>query len=111
MAADVADDDGIARGVLFFGLNSDFKRQFEFIQQTWIQRPKFNGLYDETDPVLGNHDDGSGLNNLTIQADPVRQRLTGLPQFVTVKGGAYLFLPSIAALCFFADIVNPRPHS
>ena len=110
MPAGVADDDGIARGVLFFGLNSDLKRQFEFIQQTWIQRPKFNGLYDETDPVLGNHGDDSGLNNLTIQAEPMRQRLTGLPQFVTVKGGAYLFLPGIAALCFFADIANPRPQ-
>ena len=104
-------DDGVPRGVLFMGLNSDFKRQFEFIQQTWIQRPKFNGLYDETDPVLGNHSDGNQLNNLTIQDDPVRQRLTGLPQFVTVKGGAYLFLPGIAALCFFASIQNPRPQS
>jgi deferrochelatase/peroxidase EfeB len=102
------EDDGTPRGVLFLGLNSDLKRQFEFIQQTWIQRPKFNGLYDETDPVLGNHGDGSGLNNLTIQDCPLQQRLTGLPQFVTVKGGAYFFLPSIAALCFFADIKNPR---
>ncbi|HEX8235239.1 MAG TPA: hypothetical protein VF600_04730 [Abditibacteriaceae bacterium] len=106
----VTEDDGTPRGVLFLGVNSDLKRQFEFIQQTWIQRPKFNGLYDEIDPVLGNHGDGSGLNNLTIQNDPVQQRLTGLPQFVTVKGGAYLFLPSIAALCFFADIKNSQPQ-
>lgn len=110
MAAGVTQDDGTPRGVLFLGLNCDIKRQFEFIQQTWIQRPKFNGLYDETDPVLGNHSDGNGLNNMTIQDDPVRQRVTGLPQFVTVKGGAYLFLPSIAALCFYADIPNPRPQ-
>lgn len=105
------EDDGTPRGVLFLGLNSDLKRQFEFVQQTWIQRSKFNGLYDETDPVLGNHGDGSGLNNLTIQNNPVRQRLTGLPQFVTVKGGAYLFLPGISALCFFANITNPRPQN
>lgn len=104
----VTEDDGVPRGVLFLGLNSDIKRQFEFIQQTWIQRPKFAGLYDETDPVLGNHSDGSGLNNLTIQKCPVRQRVTGLPQFVTVKGGAYFFLPGIAALSFLAEIPNPR---
>jgi Dyp-type peroxidase family len=110
LPAGTMEDDGTPRGVLFLGLNSDLKRQFEFIQQTWIQRPKFNGLYDETDPVLGNHGDGSGLNNFTIQDDPVQQRLTGLPQFVTVKGGAYLFLPGIAALCFFANIKNPRPQ-
>lgn len=107
---EVMEDDGEHRGVLFMGVNSDIKRQFEFIQQTWINRPKFNGLYDERDPVLGNHEDGEELNNLTIQGEPVRQRVTGIPQFVTVKGGAYLFLPGIAALCFLADIKNPRPN-
>jgi Dyp-type peroxidase family len=104
------EDDGAGRGVLFLGINSDLKRQFEFIQQTWINRPKFNGLYDESDPVLGNHGDGNDLNNFTIQAESVRRRLAGLPQFVWIRGGAYFFVPSIAALCFFADIKNPRPR-
>lgn len=103
-------DDGVGRGVLFLGLNCDLKRQFEFIQQTWINRPKFSGLYDERDPVLATQSDNSGLNNMTIQRDPVRQRITGLPQFVMVKGGAYLFLPGIAALSFLAGIKNPRPN-
>jgi hypothetical protein len=32
----------------------------------------------------------------------VAQRHTGLPQFVTVKGGAYFFMPGMKALQFIA---------
>ena len=32
----------------------------------------------------------------------VAQRLEGLPQFVTVRGGAYFFMPGIRALRFIA---------
>jgi hypothetical protein len=34
------------------------------------------------------------------RADGPTQRLEGLPQFVTVAGGAYFFLPGIRALRF-----------
>ena len=30
------------------------------------------------------------------------RRVTGLPQFVTVRGGAYFFLPSLRALRYVA---------
>jgi hypothetical protein len=30
------------------------------------------------------------------------RRVSGLPQFVTVRGGAYFFLPSLRALRYFA---------
>jgi hypothetical protein len=32
------------------------------------------------------------------------QRVTGLPQFVTVLGGAYFFLPGIRALRYLATM-------
>ncbi len=32
----------------------------------------------------------------------LRRRVSGLPQFVTVRGGAYFFLPSLRALRYFA---------
>jgi Dyp-type peroxidase family len=102
-------DDGVGRGVLFLAINTDIKRQFEFVQQTWINSPKFNCLYDERDPILGNHSSQDPFNNFTVQEEPVRRRLTGFAQFVTVKGGAYFFLPGIAALSFLAGIRNPRP--
>jgi Dyp-type peroxidase family len=100
------EDDGKDRGVLFFCINADIQRQFEFIQQTWINNRKFSGLYNDKDPLLGDHDGSS--YDMTIQREPVRQRLRGLPRFVSVKGGGYFFLPSISALYFLAGVKNPH---
>jgi len=36
-------------------------------------------------------------------AEPACRRAVGLPQFVTVKGGAYFFLPGLAALKWIAS--------
>jgi hypothetical protein len=30
--------------------------------------------------------------------------VSGVPQFVTVRGGAYFFLPSLRALQYFAEL-------
>ena len=56
---DVADDRGGAlaggddaeRGLHFICLNANIQRQFEFIQHTWLNNPKFAGLYDDADPI------------------------------------------------------------
>lgn len=101
------EDDGKDRGVLFFCINADIQRQFEFIQQTWINNRKFSGLYNDKDPLLGDHDGSS--YDMTIQREPVRQRLSGLPRFVSVRGGGYFFLPSLSALYFLAGVKNPHP--
>src|SRR5262249_40587191 len=85
-------DDGKPRGLHFFALNANIKRQFEFIQQQWINNPKFNGLYDDRDPVVGNND---GNGHMSLQRPLGRKRLADVPRFVIVSGGAYFFLPSI----------------
>jgi deferrochelatase/peroxidase EfeB len=85
------------RGLHFICLNADLERQFEFVQQTWLNNPVFAGLYQETDPLVG---DRSQCSALTIQADPLRLRVSGLRPFVQVRGGAYFFLPGLAALRF-----------
>jgi len=43
------------RGLYFICFNADIGRQFEFIQNAWTNNPKFSGLYDERDPITGNH--------------------------------------------------------
>jgi Dyp-type peroxidase family len=91
------------RGIHFICLNANIARQFEFVQHTWLNNPKFAGLYDDTDPLVAPHQGDTG-RTFTVQARPFRQRVTGLPLFVTVRGGAYLFLPGIRALRFLAGL-------
>ena len=42
------------RGLHFICLVANLSRQFEFVQNAWIQSTKFAGLSDESDPLLGN---------------------------------------------------------
>jgi len=95
------------RGLYFICLNSDFNRQFEFVQNFWINNPKFDGLYDERDPLCGNHSniyESNSTGTFSAQGETIRKRYTNIPEFVTVKGGAYFFLPSISALKFIAQL-------
>jgi hypothetical protein len=39
----------------------------------------------------------------TIPKQPIRQRLGGLPRFVTNRGGEYFFMPGLRALRWLAD--------
>ena len=84
------------RGLVFLALNASFRRQFEFVQQTWINNPKFGGLYDERDPLIGNA--GAQGQHFSIPAAPARRRLANLQSFVTLRGGGYFFVPSLSAL-------------
>jgi len=93
-------DDGIDRGLHFICLNSDIERQFEFVQQTWINNPVFGGLYAEVDPLIGNLPKGNAI--FTVQKSPLREAVHDLCRFVTVKGGAYFFLPSVRALKYLS---------
>jgi Dyp-type peroxidase family len=95
-------DDGVPRGLHFLCLNGDIERQFEFVQQTWVNNPVFGGLNGEVDPLVGNLTKGDEI--FTVQADPLRTRVHNLQRFVTVKGGAYFFLPSLRALRYLASL-------
>jgi deferrochelatase/peroxidase EfeB len=100
------------RGLHFVCLNANISRQFEFLQNAWMNSSKFSGLTAETDPLLGNRAPISGCpvtNDFTApRQDGVPRHVTGLPQFITLRGGAYFFLPSLRALRFFAE-VGPAP--
>jgi deferrochelatase/peroxidase EfeB len=92
-------DDGADRGIIFMAINANISRQFEFIQQTWINDHKFNGLYDNTDAIAGHNDEQT---RMVIQRMPFRIRTRNLPQFLRLKGGGYFFLPAMKALRFLA---------
>jgi Dyp-type peroxidase family len=98
-------DDGAARGIHFFCVNASIKSQFEFVQQTWCNNPRFSGLHENKDPIAGDSgrpDDPP--SHMTIPGRPVAMRTAAVPRFVTVKGGAYLFMPSLRALRFLASL-------
>lgn len=87
----------IERGLYFIALCADLERQFEFVQQTWINNPAFNEL-DEVDPLVGAQPSNPAKKTFTIQAGPTRQRVHDMRSFVHLNGGAYFFVPSIDAL-------------
>ena len=100
-----ADADTQERGLHFICLNANITRQFEFVQYTWANNPHFNGLYQDPDPLIGSRGRVAqrlpgATDDFTLQGCPVRQKITGLPEFVRTRGGAYFFLPSKSALQF-----------
>ena len=40
----------------------------------------------------------------TVQHEPVRKRVTGMPRFVSVLGGGYFFMPGISAVRYIATL-------
>lgn len=95
------------RGLHFVCLNANISRQFEFLQNAWMASTKFSGLTGESDPITGTRHPIPGCpvtGNFTLQTgDGLPKRVAGLPQFVTLRGGAYFFLPGLKALRYFAD--------
>jgi Dyp-type peroxidase family len=98
-----APDDGAERGIAAFVGCASLVRQFEFAQNVWVNDPSFHELENERDPIIGMQD---GTFDMTIPRRPLRRKLTGLPAFTTVRGGAYFFLPGVRALRFLAS--GPR---
>ena len=88
------------RGLHFLCFNADIERQFELIQHQWMNSPKFAGLSDDPDPIVGAHPSGTGT--FTLQDTPVRRRISPLPQFVSMRGGAYFFMPGVRALRYLS---------
>lgn len=92
-------DDGQERGIAAFVICASLIRQFEFAQNVWVNDRNFHELGNERDPIIGNQD---GTLEFKIPKRPIRKKITGLPAFTTVRGGAYFFLPGIRALHYLA---------
>jgi len=104
----VSDDE--ERGIIFMVLNASLSRQFEFVQQQWIQYGNDSHLGNDKDVLLGNHG-GSGRFIVQGEASLTNPPFvcSGLPDFVELRGGDYFFLPSITALGMIAmGLVDPR---
>jgi Dyp-type peroxidase family len=92
---------GEERGLHFICLCASIERQYEFVQRTWVNSPKFDGLYDDADPLVS-----GGTRAFTVQAESVRKRYLQLPPFVQTRGGGYFFLPGVRALRYLASVAE-----
>ena len=96
-------------GLVFLCLNADLERQFEFIQQTWIQGNVISltcpiSLKGETDPLLGS----GASSGYTMPSHDGLIRLAPPPRFVTVRGGGYFFLAGRSLIGWLA---SPRAEA
>lgn len=94
------------RGLQFIVLGASISRQFEFVQNAWVMSSKFGGVQQERDPLLGTREplaNGEATDSFRRPdpGGPVRQTCR-LPQFVTVRGGGYFFMPGLRALRYLA---------
>jgi Dyp-type peroxidase family len=104
----VRDED--ERGIIFMALNASLFRQFEFVQQQWIEYGNDLHQGNDKDLVIGNHG-GQGKCVLQGTADPQNPPFlcANLPNFVQLRGGDYFFVPSLTALQMMASgTVDPR---
>jgi Dyp-type peroxidase family len=86
-------------GVVMLVVCSSLQRQFEFVQQQWINYGLDSNAGNDTCPVIGNHGPDA---KFVIAADPGSGRppfiATHLKQWVQTRGGDYFFVPSMTAL-------------
>jgi deferrochelatase/peroxidase EfeB len=87
-------------GLFFMCLNGDIERQFEFVQQTWVDGSSFHGLLGERDPLTGERGAADGH---TIPTPEGPMRLEHLPSFVKTRGGGYFFLPGRRTIEYLAS--------
>jgi len=94
-------------GLQFICFNANLEMQFEFIQHAWANNNQSGKLSNDTDVIIGVQPEENPSNEsgkFTIQNEPVNEIYCGWEQFVTIKGGAYLFFPSITFIKFLTTL-------
>jgi len=114
VAAGLSVDDGQERGVLFMALCTGITRQFEFLQQQWLNYGSEFGAGNDVCPISGvlAPQQPTQKSKLMIAAPddsdrpPFVMRPASSP--VECRGGDYFFLPSLTALRQIAQgLVDP----
>jgi deferrochelatase/peroxidase EfeB len=111
---DPTSDDG-DHGVIITLLNADLSRQFEFVQQQWLNFGNDFRLANDQDPLLGNHginENCRGEGRMVIEGDAATKRppyfCSRMPTLVETRGGDYFFVPSMTCLRMIGlGIIDP----
>ncbi len=110
------------RGIMFVALNTSIDRQFEFLQQQWLNGGDELLQGDDADPVVGSRyadgrmvvpgqrlqrDQKGATGRMMIPGDERKGRppflCSDIPCFVTTRGGGYFFVPSLTGLRLLAS--------
>jgi Dyp-type peroxidase family len=98
--SDPAKPDSDEHGLIFVGLCASISRQFEFVQQQWLNYGNDSRLANDRDPLVGNQPPSGG--RAVIEYDSLTGRepyfCTNIPRFVETRGGDYFFVPSLSAI-------------
>ncbi|MDQ3289238.1 MAG: hypothetical protein M3Q42_13490 [Pseudomonadota bacterium] len=86
---------GEERGLMFIGLCTDLRRQFEFIMQNWLLAPKHAGLYNEVDPLLAHV---GTARDFSLPTGGFCRHLSPVGGWVAPRGGGYYLMPARDAL-------------
>lgn len=94
-------DDGADRGIIGLFLCSDLDRQFNTLAR-WIKKNDFSPVYDANrrvqDPLFANRKVPGAKPVFTIATPEGNKVISGLPDFISTKGTAFLLLPSVSTL-------------
>ena len=98
--------DSEERGLLGNFIGANIGAQFEAIMSDWLNL----GLQDPSitrsnDPLFGANQTETSWFDLQLK-DGTLHRLRGFPRFVTTRGGAYTFIPSMAAIDYLARLTG-----
>jgi Dyp-type peroxidase family len=111
--ADELVDDGQRRGLLFMCYQRSIGQQFEFMQRSWANNASFlrpavaAGPATGLDPIIGQGDRADKLT-FPLEWRPAPDNgaptaIAGFGQHVTLRGGEYLYAPSMSGLQALAD--------
>ncbi len=99
------------KGIIFMAVCANLFRQFEFLQQQWMQYGLDFQAGNDTCPIIG-YRDPDFPGKFTIASDSEGDKppffCNDMPSFATTRGGEYFFIPGITSLRMIAmGIVDP----
>lgn len=96
-------DDGNGEcGVIFMVLCASLFRQFEFVQQQWIDYGLDFDAGNDSCPLIGNHVQSAKHVIPSGPANDATFIAANLPAFVATRGGDYFFIPGMNAIRMLA---------
>jgi deferrochelatase/peroxidase EfeB len=103
-------DDG-DHGVIMMMLNADIGRQYEFVQQQWVNYGNDFREANDKDVILGNRSKSqpsSVIHPADPEGDAPPRFVRNIPLLVEMRGGDYFFVPSMTALRLIArGLIDP----